>query len=326
MPRGRSRRSRAQRHEPMQYTTFVPQYLDTPPLEDCYRMDQDKPDFDDLFEPFELGETPPEPETPRRQPPPPAPKAPAPAPAAPTHAVNSDVPTVPCPSCGVQNPDYNRHCEQCGARLSQDPLPVAPAPNLRTSPGGRALGVLGAVVLLVALAALIFNVFRGGDDVADTSTTTSSATTVPVAAVELFPASVEASSFLNGHDPEHLIDDDPDTDWNDDGARGVDAWLRFSFTRPVRITEIELQNLFDDDRFKKNYKIQGYLITTDDLTIEISGRLANTNDPQRIPIASIGTTELTIAVKSTYPAEPAGDRPPFNELALQSVRVFGSEG
>lgn len=287
-------------------------------------MDQDKPDFDDLFEPFELGETPPEPTTPRRQQPTPAPRAPAPV--APTHAVGSEVPTVPCPSCGAHNPDFNRHCEQCGARLSQDPLPVAPAPNLRTSPGGRALGVLGAVVLLVALAALIFNVFRGGDDVAESSTTTSSATTIPVVAVELFPSAIDASSYLNGHDPEHLIDGDADTDWNDDGARGVDAWVRFSFAQPVRITEIELQNLFDEDRFKKNYKIQGYLITTDDLTIEISGRLANTNDPQRVPIASLGTTELTIEVKSTYPAEPAGDRPPFNELALQSVRFFGSEG
>ncbi len=285
-------------------------------------MDQDKTDFDDLFEPFELGETPPEPEAARRRPPPPE----TPAASTRTHAVNSDVPTVPCPSCGSSNPEFNRHCEQCGARLSQDPLPVAPAPNLRTSPGGRALGVLGVVILLVALAALIFNVFSGGDDVAESSTTTSSATTIPVAAVELFPSSVEASSFLNGHDPEHLIDGDAETDWNDDGARGVDAWLRISFSQPVRITEIELQNLFDDDRFKKNYKIQGYLITTDDLTIEISGRLANTNDAQRVPIASIGTTELTIAVKSTYPAEPAGDRPPFNELALQSVRVFGSAG
>ncbi|MEA3501785.1 MAG: hypothetical protein U9R47_03355, partial [Actinomycetota bacterium] len=153
-------------------------------------MDQDKPDFDDLFEPFELGEAPPESETPRRRPPPPAPAAEAPE--ASSQTVNSDVSTIPCPSCGAHNPDFNRHCEQCGARLSQDPLPVAPAPNLRTSPGGRALGVLGAVVLLVALAALIFNVFRGGSDVADSSTTTSSATTIPVAAVELFPATAEA--------------------------------------------------------------------------------------------------------------------------------------
>ena len=289
-------------------------------------MDQDKPDFDDLFEPFELGEAPTEPETPRRQPAPRQDTTDNQEIVAPTVAAPPPVPTVACPSCGAHNPDYNRHCEQCGARLGQDPLPVAPAPTLRSSPGGRALGVLVAVVLFVALAVLIFNVFRSDDATAESSTTTSSSTTIAVAAVELFPSSVEASSFLTGHEPEHLIDDDPDTDWNDEGARGVDAWLRFTFAEPVRITEIELQNLFDDDRFKKNYKIQGYLITTNDLTIEISGRLTNTNDAQRVPIASLGTTELLIEVKSTYPAEPAGDRPPFNELALQAVRFFGSQG
>jgi hypothetical protein len=290
-------------------------------------MDQDKPDFDDLFEPFELGEAPPEDDVPRRRPPP------APPATTDSHAIiaggeptPAPVTTIACPSCGAHNPNYNRHCEQCGARLSQEPLPVAPAPTLRTSPGGRALGVLVAVVLFVGLAALIYNVFRGSDETAASSTTTSTSTTIPVATVELFPSAVEASSSLTGHEPEHLIDDDPDTDWNDDGARGVDAWLRFTFAEPVRITEIELQNLFDDERFKKNYKIQGYLITTDDLTIEISGRLANTNDAQRVPIASLGTTELVIEVKSTYPAEPAGDRPPFNELALQAVRFFGSTG
>ena len=289
-------------------------------------MDQDKPNFDDLFEPFELGEAPTEPETPRRQPPPRPEITDSQDIVAPEAATPPPVPTVACPSCGAQNPDYNRHCEQCGARLSQDPLPVAPAPTLRSSPGGRALGVLVAVVLFVALAVLIFNVFSSDDGTAESSTTTSSSTTIAVAAVELFPSAVEASTSLTGHEPEHLIDDDPTTDWNDDGARGVDAWLRFTFAEPVRITEIELQNLFDDERFKKNYKIQGYLITTNDLTIEISGRLTNTNDAQRVPIASLGTTELLIEVKSTYPAEPAGDRPPFNELALQAVRFFGSQG
>jgi len=308
----------------MQYTTFVPQYCGiSPPSKDCDRMDQDKPDFDDLFEPFELGETPPEQETQRRQP---AQRNSAPQAATPPQETASyGVPTTTCPSCGAANPEYNRHCEQCGARLSQDPLPVAPAPTLRTSPGGRALGVLGAVVLFVALAALIFNVFRGGSGVADSSTTTSTATTAPVATVEIFPASVEASSYSDGYDPEHLIDGDPETDWNDDSARGVDAWLTFTFAEPVRITEIELQNLLNDERFKRNYKIQGYLITTNDLSIEISGRLLNTNDPQRVPIASLGTTELTIAVKGTYPAEPADNLPSFSELALQSVRFFGSQ-
>ncbi|MEN8235327.1 MAG: discoidin domain-containing protein [Actinomycetota bacterium] len=243
----------------------------------------------------------------------------------PVPVASPDIAAIPCPSCGSPNPEYNRHCEQCGARLSQDPLPVAPAPNLRTSPGGRALGVLGAVVLLIALAALIFNVFRGGEETASSTSSTTSSTTVPAAAVEIFPVSAEASSFLNGHEPESLIDGDDSTDWNDASAKGLDAWITFTFSPPVRITEIRLQNLLDDERFKRNYKIQGYIITTDDLAMEVSGRMQNTNDPQHIPIASLGTRELTIQVKSTYPGEAVDDNVPYNELALQAVRFFGSD-
>jgi hypothetical protein len=280
-------------------------------------MDKDKPDFDDLFEPFELDEGPP-----------PEPERPDPAQqtqAAATQTTAGDVATIACPSCGSSNPDYNRHCEQCGARLSQDPLPVAMPPSLRTSPGGRALGVLAAVILLVALAALAFNIFSGGGENDETTTTTVPTTTIPAAATELFAASVDASSFLPGWEPENLIDGDPSTHWNDESLHGIGAVLTFTFSDPVSITEIELQNLLDDEGFKRNYKIQGYLITTDDLSVEFSGRLDNVNDPQRVPIASLNTLQLTIVVASTYPAESAGDKPPFDELALQSVRFFGNE-
>ena len=132
-------------------------------------MDKETPDLDDLFEPFELDETPP-----------PAPDRPEPRPEATVRAQNpsaTQIATLSCPSCGSANPDYNRHCEQCGARLSQEPLPVAAPPSLRTSPGGRALGVLAAVVLLVALAALIFNIF-GGETVAEPTTTTAPPPTI----------------------------------------------------------------------------------------------------------------------------------------------------
>ncbi len=280
-------------------------------------MDKDKPDFDDLFEPFELDDEPP-PETER---PDPAQQAQATA----TQSTASNAATIACPSCGTKNPDYNRHCEQCGARLSQDPLPVAAPPSLRTSPGGRALGVLAAVILLVALAALVFNIFSGGGGEQTTTTTTTPTTTIPAAATELFAASVEASSFLPGWEPENLIDADPSTHWNDESLHGIGAFLTFNFAEPVSITEVELQNLLDDEGFKRNYKIQGYLITTDDLSVEFSGRLDNDNAPQRVPIASLMTTEVTIVVASTYPAESAGDKPPFDELALQSVRFFGNE-
>ena len=280
-------------------------------------MDKDKPDFDDLFEPFELDEGPP-PETER---PDPAQQAEATA----TQSAVGDAATIACPSCGTKNPDYNRHCEQCGARLSQDPLPVAAPPSLRTSPGGRALGVLAAVILLVALAALVFNIFSGGGGEDETTTTTAPTTTIPAAATELFAASVEASSFLPGWEPENLIDGDPSTHWNDESLHGIGAFLTFTFADPVSITELELQNLLDDEKFKRNYKIQGYLITTDDLSVEFSGRLDNDNAPQRVPIASLNTLELTIVVASTYPAESAGDKPPFDELALLSVKFFGNE-
>jgi F5/8 type C domain len=280
-------------------------------------MTDDRNDqFDDLFEPFELTDPPPASEEP-----PPRRSATS---VTPTQSTSSN---VMCPSCGAVNPDYNRHCEQCGARLSQEPLPVAPPPMSRTSPGGRALGVLAAVVLIVALVALIFNVFRGGGESADsTSTTSSSTTTLPPVVTEVFPTQADASSELNAsYSAANLIDGDPDTAWNDDSARGKDAVLTFRFARPVQLAEIEFQNLSDEERFKLNYKIQGFSITVDDLSIEINDRLDNTNEPQRVSIASVETTELVIRVLSTYAAEPVGDRPPFDELALQEVRFFGTE-
>ncbi len=285
------------------------------PTPEVRRMDKDTPDFDDLFEPFELDEGPP-PSSDRPEP--------GNQPAAASTSAVTDVATVACPSCGSANPEYNRHCEQCGARLSQESLPVAPPPTLRTSPGARALGVLAAMILLVALAALVFNVFRG-DSTAQPTSTTSAPTTISVAVKELFASSVDASSFLAGWEPENLIDGDPSTHWNDESLHGTGAVLTFTFSDPVSITEIELQNLLDDEGFKRNYKIQGYLITTDDLTVDFSGRLDNVNDPQRIPIASLGTRVVTIQVMSTYPAESAGDKPPFDELALLSVQFFGSD-
>ena len=105
-------------------------------------MAKDKDPFDDLFEPFELEDGPPPPGSE----PPPAPPTQAKPPQA-----SAPVEQAACPSCGAFNPAYNRHCEQCGARLTKEPLPVAPAPMVRATPGGRALSVLAAAVLVVAL-------------------------------------------------------------------------------------------------------------------------------------------------------------------------------
>ena len=293
--------------------------------------------FDDLFEPFDLVDTPAE----LIEDPPPtgdpasdenrAVDATGETPVSQQHVTTEgqNVATVSCPSCGAVNPSFNQHCERCGSRLSTDPMPIAPAPPARSTAGGRALGVLAAVVLVVALVALMINIFGGSSepDVAGPETSTSTTTTVALTAPqEVIPTSVTASSELNeSFGAENLIDGDPETRWNDNSLRGVGAWLEFTFSPAVQITEIVFQNVEDDESFKRNYKIQGYQIEVNDLNVPISGRLLNSNEPQRVKIASLETFNLKVFVTTTHLAEPVGENPPFSELALQGVEFFGFE-
>ncbi len=297
--------------------------------------------FDDLFEPFELDETraddqssePVADDITETFDPPPIPPPVEQTGEQPVHhdhvaTTGEAAEMVGCPSCGARNPSFNHHCERCGSRLSQDPMPIAPAPAARTSAGGRALGVLAAVVLLVALIALTMNIFRSGDGVVEGPTAESSttSTTVLVPTVELFATQATASSQVaDSFGPENLIDGNPDTRWNDDSQRGVGAWLEFTFATPVLIREIVLQNVTDTEAFKRNYKIKGYTITVNDLNVPISGRLANSNEPQTVKIASLETIKLRIEVTTTHLAEPVGQNPPFDELALQGIQFFGVE-
>lgn len=277
--------------------------------------------FDDLFEPFELEDGPPPPgEVP---PLPPQERAPRAEPVEP----EENVAMVSCPSCGTANPSYNRHCEACGARLSTAPMPVAPPPMLRATPGSRALGVLVAVVIVVTVVALFINVFGGdGDSEAQSTTTQAPATTVPVAppVEELQPSTVEASSELGTNwVAENLIDGNLDTEWQDRSLSGRGAVLTFRFQQPVAISEIEVYNIADDDRFRQNYRIRGFRITVDDLSYEITGQLADVNSRQVIQVASISTRTLVLEITSTFESEAVGDSVPFTELAVADIRFFG---
>lgn len=275
--------------------------------------------FDDLFEPFELEDGPP----PAAKPPPSREEPDRRAEPEPDHEHSS---MVSCPSCGTANPSYNRHCEACGARLSTAPLPVAPPPMIRATPGSRALGVLVAVVLIVTVIALFMNIFGDDDEPAATNTTTtlSPTTTVVPATEELQPSTVEASSELGTQwQAENLIDGDLATEWQDRSLSGRGAVLTFRFSQPVAISEIEIYNLPDDVRFRQNHRIRGYRITVDDLSYEITGQLADVNSRQVIQVASISTRTLVFEVTSTYQSEAVDGGVPFTELALADVRFFG---
>jgi hypothetical protein len=278
----------------------------------------DNPFDNDLFEPFELEDEPPVPESgPTHRPASPAPAEP--------QTADPGVPTVRCPSCGTNNPAHNRHCEECGARLGKGPLPVAPPPMSRSTPGGRALGVLGGVVVLVALIALFMNLWGGEDTVApDDQTSTSLASDETVAQVAIAPASVDASSELDGYEASQLIDGDISTYWNDQSARGTDAQLDFVFAQPVALSEMELTNIQERDPFRQNYRIKDIEITVDDLELQLTFTVPDSRDPYRITLDTLHTTRLTLRVLSTYPGEPVGDSPAFDELALAEVRFFGT--
>lgn len=280
-------------------------------------MAKDKDPFDDLFEPFELEDGPPPAGT-EPAPPPPQQQSPSTA--------SAPAEQAPCPSCGAYNPAYNRHCEQCGARLTKEPLPVAPAPMVRSTPGGRALSVLAAAVLVVALIALLVNVFRGGDDAAPTTTTTDTTTSTIIELAEITPTQATASDSLSvGFGDANLIDGDLESEWQVNQSTSP-LTLEFRFAQPVQIRYIEIFNITDQDRFLRNYRINGYKITTDDLPgVENRNTLKDlAGGGQRIDIASVETTTLTIEILSNYPSQGVGGQPAFEELVLAEVKFWGT--
>ena len=282
----------------------------------------DKPieTFDNLFEPFRLeegsagsGQDPAETEPEIRE---------VRHDAAPTHAAARDPQTVACVSCGSANPTFNRHCEACGARLSQVPLPVAPQPMLKTTAGARALTVLATVLLAVAVLALVVNVFRGGDDV--TATSTSVTTTLPITPniEELFPIRADCSSELAAWPCSALYDDDKTNSWNATEG-GIGTEITFLFSPPVQITEMFIHNLKDEGRFQRNARMRGLEITIDDLKKTTVVELDDTNDPQKVQIRSLRTSSLTIRITSAYPGQSFDGLEPFRELAAQEILFFG---
>jgi hypothetical protein len=267
--------------------------------------------FDDLFEPFDLEDGPqagqPDPggsgETSREEPTVPGPGY-----------------ALPCPSCGTPNPPSNRHCEACGARIGQAAMPVAPQPMLRTTAGARALMVLAGVILSVAVLALVVNVFRGGDEPEASSTTTS--TSIAVEIETLAPVRTTCTSELADYPCAALTDENPDNRWNATEG-GVGAELTFLFSPPVQITELFIDNVQDEERFRRNARARGIEITTDDLNQAIIFELDDTNTPQKVQIGSLRTSSLTIKITSAYPGQTFEGREPFRELAMQQITFYG---
>lgn len=244
---------------------------------------------------------------------------------------------VTCPSPGAAQPATNRHCEQCGARLSQAPLPVAPRPLAGVSAGTRALTVILAVLAGVVVLALGFQFFGGDDggtaaeettpgEEADGTTATSVAEGEAGPIEQIIPIDITCSSQLNDDTLacDNLIDGDDTTDWNDASLQGEGAVFNITFADTVQLQQIHFTNLPDDVRFRRNFRIRTLEIVTNDLPgLPIPAEIPDDNQrPHVVQAPTLGTTTVTIRVLSTWPSEAVDGRA-FDELALSEIEFWG---
>lgn len=233
---------------------------------------------------------------------------------------------IACPSCGSANPVTNRHCEECGARLSQGALPVAPRPAVQATAGVRALMGISALILGVVVIALLFNVFSG-NGAATTSTTlaaeVSSTTTtvapqpIDVLSVSCSPeglASFRCENLVNGRDGEWQVN------WENLGP-DEDVSIKLIFNEPMVIRGLIWENLDEGDRFYQNYRAKSVLAQAKG-EVAIPINLEDVPGPQSVPYASMRALELTLTITDAYPAEVRNGKV-FTELAIKGITVLG---
>lgn len=263
----------------------------------------DEYSYDDEYEEFDLSETPP------------------PGRSRPDEAV--------CPSCGALNLASNRHCEECGARLSQGPLPAAPRPAVQATAGVRAVIAIGGLLLGVIVIALLFQLFSGGapaeTTVAAADTTT---TTVEIREPELLsPLDVQCSADGLGSFVCNNLIAGPDSlyqvNWNELDASGETLTITIRFRTPVTVSSIDWRNISNDDtRFRRNFRARSLSISADDALVDVPRELQNIPGTQSIPFSSLNTTQVQIRVESVWPAELV-DGQIFTELAIDEIQVYG---
>lgn len=231
-----------------------------------------------------------------------------------------------CPSCGAVNPSNNRHCQECGARLSQAPLPTAPRPTVQATAGVRAALAISALLFGVVVVALLFNIINGGAEAGDTTTTVASTTSTTVAEIgpievintECIPdesvGSFVCENLTSGTEAEYQIV------WEDLDPQ--ELTLRFTFRQPMVVQRIDWANLTDDVRFRRNYRARGLIIQAEDSLQPLPFELEDEPGTQTIAFTALNTNSLDITVTSAYQAQVV-DENVFRELAIQEITIYG---
>jgi hypothetical protein len=240
---------------------------------------------------------------------------------------------VQCPSCGSSNSAANRHCEECGARLHQASLPVAPRPAVQTTAGVRAAIVISSVLAAVVLIALIVNAF-GGDEPAATTVAGNGTTVVSAPGTEPDPAPIPVIRVtcdpegIPGFPCDNLIDGAPteyQVNYEELSAAGGEIVIKFSFAQPMQITRILWENITDEARFRRNYRVKSVNVKTEDSNLEVPLPLEDDSGLQdhRYETFLSGTTTVSLTVRTVFPSEVVDGQEPFNELAIEEITFVG---
>lgn len=235
---------------------------------------------------------------------------------------------VDCPSCGALNPGNNRHCQQCGARLRQGPLPTAPRPAVQATAGVRAALAISGLLLGVILIALFFNIFTGEDPQAVDSTSTTSTTApqiVETGPIEILsetctPQGIGSLICSNLTSGTFGAGNEYQVSWEETSDEGV--LIQLSFLEPMAITGIQWTNIEDPTRFQQNYRAQSLTILAQDSLSPVPVRLEDQPGTQQVRYSALNTATLEIRVVEAYQAQVVDDNV-FDELAIDEIVIIG---
>ncbi|MFQ5523992.1 MAG: zinc-ribbon domain-containing protein [Acidimicrobiia bacterium] len=232
----------------------------------------------------------------------------------------------PCPSCGAVNPIANRHCQECGARLNQEPLPTAPRPAVQATAGVRAALAISGLLFIVVVVALLFNAFGDNEEVA-ASTTAVAPTTAPevleneaiaILKAECTPpglGSFACSNLFSGSSAEYQIR------W-EELAEGDTVKIKLFFSQPMVVTQILWKNIEDPVRFAQNYRARGLRIDAQGSLTEVPFELEDIPGTQAIDYAAVNANWIEITIQSAFQAEVVNNQV-FRELAIDEITVIG---
>jgi pectate lyase len=169
---------------------------------------------------------------------------------------------------------------------------------------------------------------------ADATTTTAggsgASTTTDIASAQaptlIRPISAVASSTLkatatNSYGATNLLDGDVTTAWNE-GAQGVGIgeWVRFSFSKEIVISRIEIANGYqkDQQRFQGNPRVKSVKIEYSNGATQLVD-LLDTMEFQALTPTHQPVEWVKLVIVSVYP----GDQ--WEDTALSEVRFYASQ-